>query len=176
MLFDGASTLLSTGGWELVPGIGTEDDLRTVLGAVLDRVAAELAERWGPEPGGWAWSRVHTMVSPHPLAVARPEIEGLHPPVDGCPGDGDTVRCGSVTPRTGDRMAAGSVARYVFDLSDWDRSGWVVPHGVSGVRGSGHDLDQRPSWLAGELVPMAYSTRAVDDLAAATEHVPHPAN
>jgi penicillin amidase len=73
-------------------------------------------------------------------------------------------------------MAAGSVARYVFDLSDWDRSGWVVPHGVSGVRGSGHDLDQRPSWLAGELVPMAYSTRAVDDLAAATEHVPHPAN
>jgi penicillin amidase len=161
MLFDGATTLLVTGRWTVVPGIATGGELRAVLGTVLDRVAAELIERCGPDTAGWAWGRVHTMVSPHPLATARPELAEFHPPVDSCPGDADTVRCGSVAPVTGDRMAAGSVARYVFDLSDWDRSGWVVPHGVSGVRGSGHDLDQRPVWLAGQLVPMAYSADAV---------------
>jgi hypothetical protein len=37
-----------------------------------------------------------------------------------------------------------------------------VPHGVSGVRGSGNDLGQRAAWLAGELVPMLYSDKAVD--------------
>ena len=60
-----------------------------------------------------------------------------------------------------ERAIHGSCARYAFDLGDWDNSGWVVPHGVSGVRGSGHDLDQRSAWLACELIPMAYSTDLV---------------
>ena len=55
-----------------------------------------------------------------------------------------------------------SVARYAFDLDDWDSSGWVVPHGVSGVRDSGHDLDQRQAWLDCELIPMTYSPAAVE--------------
>jgi penicillin amidase len=67
-----------------------------------------------------------------------------------------------MTPETGERAAAASVARYVYDLGDWDNSGWVVPHGVSGVRGSGNDLGQRDAWLAGELLPMLYSEQAVN--------------
>jgi penicillin amidase len=168
-LFEAATTLLLSDGLALLPGVSTEHELAEVLGSALDTAASELAADLGSDPAGWRWERRHTMVSPHPLADARPELTSLHPPVDGCGGDGDTVRCGAVIPVSGDRMAAGSVARYVFDLSDWDRSGWVVPHGVSGVRGSGHDLDQRAPWLAGELVPMVYSPGAVA-LAATSEH------
>jgi penicillin amidase len=68
-----------------------------------------------------------------------------------------------MTPETGERATAASVARYVYDLGDWDNSGWIVPHGVSGVRGSGNDLSQRAEWLAGELVPMLYSQQAINE-------------
>ncbi|MEL7155026.1 MAG: penicillin acylase family protein [Actinomycetota bacterium] len=166
-LFDAAGRLLDGDGWQLLPGIAP-DDLPALLGRAFDEVAAELATRCGPDQANWRWGRVHTMVSPHPLASARPELDHLHPPLDPVPGDGDTVRCASLYPHHGDRAAAGSVARYVFDLADWDRSGWVVPHGVSGVRGSDHDLDQRAAWLAGELLPMAYGPDAVAAVAVST--------
>ncbi|MEM9133787.1 MAG: penicillin acylase family protein [Actinomycetota bacterium] len=174
-LNEASGRLLLGDGWAHLPGYGSGDPaagsehLAARLGVALDEVAARLAADHGPEPEGWRWGSVHTMLSPHPLALLRPELEGLHPPVDGVPGDGDTVRCAAYYPLFGDKAAAGSVARYVFDLADWDRSGWIVPHGVSGVRGSGHDLDQRQAWLAGELVPMAYGPEAVAEATVATE-------
>ena len=169
MLYEGATTLLRTDGWRHVPGLDDEADLRPVLGALLDRAAAELADHLGPDPGAWTWQQVHRMVSPHPLATARPELGHLHPRQDSVPGDGDTIRCASLVPASGEQAATSSVARYVFDLGDWDRSGWVVPHGVSGVPGSGHELDQRRSWLDCDLVVMAYSSQALASVATKVE-------
>ncbi len=166
-LFGASHQLLAGDGWQLLPGMEAAD-LPGILGAAFDRAALDLSERLGPDSSEWTWGRVHTMVSPHPLATARPELADLHPPVVGVPGDADTVRCASIMPVHGDRAATGSVARYVFDLADWDRSGWVVPHGVSGVRGSGHDLDQRQAWLDGELLPMVYSSAALAAVATVT--------
>jgi len=164
MLYDAATTLLLDGTSSLIPGLESPDAVSAALSACVDETAQELTERLGPDPADWTWGRIHRMASPHPLASSVEAASALHPPVDECPGDSDTVRCGSVVPETGERAAAGSVARYVFDLADWDASGWVVPHGVSGVRGSGHDLDQRSAWLAGELLPMAYSDAAVAEV------------
>ncbi len=166
-LFGASHRLLTGEGWQLLPGMEA-GDLPAVLGEVFDRVAEDLTSRFGAESTNWRWGQVHTMVSPHPLASARPDMAALHPPVDGVPGDGDTIRCAAMYPFHRDRAATGSVARYVFDLADWDRSGWSVPHGVSGVRGSGHDLDQRQAWLDGELLPMAYTATAVAGVAAET--------
>ncbi len=161
MLYQGATTLLLSGGWRLVPGLADDDSLSNALSSCIDEAASELSERLGDDVSGWTWGRLHRMASPHPLASSLEGARHLHPPLDECPGDADTVRCGTVVPETGERAAAASVARYAFDLADWDRSGWVVPHGVSGVRGGGHDLDQRSAWLAGELLPMPYSGDAV---------------
>lgn len=166
LLFGAASTLARTG-WP--PGTGLDGaDEPASLGALVDRATATVAEQLGSDPAAWRWDAVHTMVCPHPLASARPDLADLHPPADACGGDGDTVRAASVSPLTGLRVAAGSVARYAFDLADWDRSAWVVPHGVSGVRGGGHDLDQREAWLACELLPMAYTPAAIDEVAEAS--------
>jgi len=174
MLHDAATTMLLDGTWSLIPGLsdtsGTDivGTVNRLLGELVDTAMAEVAMVHGSDPLIWRWDVVHTMVSPHPLASDRSEAANLNPPVDGFPGDGDTVRCGSVSPRFGERGYAGSVARYVFDVADWDASGWVVPHGVSGVRGSGHDLDQRSIWLEGELIPMLYSSAAVASVTSET--------
>ena len=161
MLFESATTLLADDAWKCVPGLETDDDLDHALSACIDETLEELELRLGPDVSQWSWGQLHRMASPHPLGSAISDARYLHPPLDGCPGDGDTVRCGSVMPETGERAVAASVARYVFDLADWDSSGWIVPHGVSGVRGSGHDLDQRAKWLSCDLVPMTFTKASV---------------
>ena len=162
-----ATRMLCERNLDVVPGLDNPIGRRMAASACVDETAAELIQRLGADPQEWTWGKVHRMASPHPLASALAAARDLHPPVDGCAGDGDTVRQGGTAPETGERAIHGSVARYAFDLGDWDSSGWVVPHGVSGVRNSGHDLDQRQAWLNCELLPMAYSPEAV---AAVTTH------
>jgi hypothetical protein len=41
------------------------------------------------------------------------------------------------------------VARYVFDLGDWEASGWVVP-------------EQTDEWYAARLVPMHYEWDVIE--------------
>ena len=161
-----ATRMLCERNLDAVPGLDNPIARRMAASACVDETAAELTQRLGGDPQEWTWGRVHRMASPHPLASALAAARDLHPPVDGCAGDGDTVRQGGTAPETGERAIHGSVARYAFDLGDWDNSGWVVPHGVSGVRGSGHDLDQRQAWLDCELIPMAYSPQAVASVTA----------
>ncbi|WP_420609123.1 penicillin acylase family protein [Candidatus Poriferisodalis sp.] len=156
-----ATRMLCERNLDVVPGLDNPIGRRMAASACVDETAAELTQRLGDDPQAWTWGTVHRMASPHPLASALAAARDLHPPVDGCAGDGDTVRQGGTAPETGERAIHGSVARYAFDLGDWDSSGWVVPHGVSGVRGSGHDLDQRQAWLDCELIPMAYSPQSV---------------
>ncbi len=162
-----ATRMLCERNLDVVPGLDNPIGRRMAASACVDETAAELTQRLGEDPQAWTWGKVHRMASPHPLASALAAARDLHPPVDGCAGDGDTVRQGGTAPETGERAIHGSVARYAFDLGNLDNSGWVVPHGVSGVRNSGHDLDQRQAWLDCELLPMAYSPEAV---AAVTEH------
>jgi penicillin G amidase len=66
------------------------------------------------------------------------------------------------------RSVTSPVARYVFDLADWDRSGWIVPHGVHGNPTDPHHGDQLDRWAGLALAPMRYSRAAVD---AATESI-----
>lgn len=169
MHLDASTTLLTGDGRRLVPGLGSDGDLHRLLAELLDQVAADLAARQGPEPATWRWDVAHVMVSPHPLALGIADAADLHPPVIGVAGDGETIRAGGVATLHGLRCYLSSCARYVFDVGDWDNSGWIVPHGVSGVRGSGHDLDQREHWAACELIPMAYTDAAVAAVAATTE-------
>ncbi len=168
MNFDAGTTLLVGGGWRLLPGLDDDAALDAVLSGLLDTVAASLAAERGPDPAAWRWDDQHVMFSPHPLAVGIAAAADLHPPVIGVAGDGETVRAGGIAPMLGLQCYLSSCARYVFDVGDWDNSGWVVPHGVSGVRGSGHDLDQRAAWAACEVLPMAYSPSAVAAVAAST--------
>jgi penicillin amidase len=111
------------------------------------------AERaWGGEP----WGDLHATRQRHPLGRAD-----FDPPSVAYGGDMDTVQASSYLPVEGLRTASGSVARYAFDVADWDRSGWVVPLGAAGDPGSSHAFDQQEAWRTGQLVPAPYSRSAV---------------
>lgn len=170
-VFGGATAMLVAGTWGVVGGLEGREQAEAAMSACVDEALAELRARLGDDVVEWQWGRVHRMTSPHPLAAQLAEARHLHPPVDGIGGDSDTVRAASTVPETGERAVAASAARYLFDLSDWDASGWVVPHGVSGVRGDVHDLDQRQAWLDAELLAMHYTEGAVAAAAVSTETV-----
>jgi penicillin amidase len=59
------------------------------------------------------------------------------------PGDNETVRSAALHGMTTNAATSGSVARYVFDVGDWEGCGWVVP-------------ELADQWYAAELVPMHY--------------------
>jgi penicillin amidase len=128
-----------------------------VLSRVFAGAVAELERTLGPDQAAWQWGRVHTTAPRHPLSASFPAAAPLlDPPAVPVGGDGDTVQNAGFLPSAGYAVAATSVARYVFDLADWDRSGWVTPLGVSGHPGSPHYADQVGPWSEVRLLPMRY--------------------
>jgi penicillin G amidase len=85
-----------------------------------------------------------------------PDAAGdLDPPIVSAGGDNETVQATGW--EVGFGIQHGSVARYVFDLADWDRSLWVIPLGTSGDRASPHYADQAEAWSRVDSFPMTYS-------------------
>ena len=136
----------------ILNGAGWSD----LLAEASERAVAWLEDTLGNDRSKWQWSRLHTTGAAHPLSTAYPE---LNPVRVATGGDGETVQA------TGWQVPFGvqhtSVARYVFDLGDWDRSGWVVPLGSSGHPASPHYDDQAQTWADVGLYPMTYSWPAV---------------
>jgi penicillin G amidase len=129
--------------------------------AMLERALAgavgELTERLGPDTRAWRWGAIHRTQPRHPLSSAFSEAAPLlDPPSVEMGGDGDTVQAASFIAGAGYAITSTSVARYVFDLGDWERSGWVVPLGSSGHPGSAHYADQVEAWSRLTLLPMRY--------------------
>jgi penicillin amidase len=132
-------------------------DWPTVLCRALDGAVADLERLLGPDAASWRWGTVHVTQPKHPLSAAFPEHASLLDPHSvAVGGDGDTVQLGAFVPAAGFAVTRTSVARYVFDLADWDRSAWVIPLGASGHPGSPHYADQAPPWSELRLVPMRY--------------------
>jgi penicillin G amidase len=137
----------------LAPGSGWP----TALNRALEEAVAELRAMLGPDADAWRWGRVHTTRPAHPLAALFPEnAEFLNPPPVPFGGDGDTVQAAGFVPAAGYGITLTSVARYVFDLGDWNQSAWIVPLGASGHPGSPHYADQAQDWAQVRLRPMRY--------------------
>jgi len=135
-----------------------------LLAQALLQARAELISRFDENPESWSYGRLRRTRMWWPLEVDASWLaDSLPVPETEVAGDGDTIRAARVLPGTDYRAQHGSVARYVFDLADWERSGWTAVHGVSGHPGSTHFADQLDAWSKVELVPMPYSAAAVDD-------------
>jgi penicillin amidase len=133
------------------------DDWGSVMARALAGAVATLRETLGPDPASWAWGRLHVARPRHPLSAVLPGAAGLlDPPASPAGGDGDTVQAADFLPAAGFDLSLTSVARYVFDLGDWERSAWIVPLGASGHPGSRHYADQAADWAAVRLRPMRY--------------------
>ncbi len=157
--------------WVALPGLLEADDplllpagatWPEVLASALADGVAILRTALGDDPAAWRWGALHRSAPLHPLSGAHPEWGGrLDPPAVEFGGEWDTVFSAAHPVGSGYGVTSASVARYVFDLADWDASRWIVPGGVSGDPTSPHFADQRDRWAAGELVPMRYTHAAV---------------
>ncbi|HSF34161.1 MAG TPA: penicillin acylase family protein [Candidatus Tectomicrobia bacterium] len=129
----------------------------SLLDVALARTVGWLRRELGDDPQRWQWGRLHRTTPRHPLVAVLPELaDRLNPPSAVAGGDGDTIQAASISPGTGYTVGSTSVTRFVFDLSDWQRSAWVVPLGASGHPGSPHYADQATTWAAVQLYPMLY--------------------
>ena len=82
---------------------------------------------------------------------------GLSPAGAGVGGDNETVWANGCRAESGTAAVYGAVARYVFDVGDWDNCGWIVAGGASGDPASPHYADQHHAWSRCELIPMRYN-------------------
>jgi penicillin G amidase len=153
----------------LLPAVRAESVVWRVAGAHLlagdesllgdwswRRTLTEAIRRADLAWNGEAWGELHATQQRHPLGRAE-----LNPPWVPYGGDMETVQASPYIPGAGLRTTSGSVARYAFDVADWDRSGWVVPLGAAGEPGSQHASDQQEAWRTGRLVPALYTWRAL---------------
>ena len=149
--------------WWTLPNLLRSDDTTLLGGASWAEVIREAVATVAAGPAPMPWGAAHLPVFVHPLAHAFPQSEGTAAPVSNpTGGDGDCVLATGGFPGFGTRSVYGPVARYIFDLADWDNSRWIVLHGTSGRPGDRHYSDQNPLWAQGELVPMPYSSAAVE--------------
>jgi penicillin amidase len=128
-----------------------------VLARALRGAVTELGSALGPDMAAWRWGRVHATQPRHTLTASVPALAPLlDPPAVPTGGDSETVQAGSYIPAAGFALTSTSVARYAFDLGDWEQSAWVVPLGASGHPGSPHYADQAQAWSEVRLLPMRY--------------------
>ncbi len=128
-----------------------------LMSAALAEGVATLRTTLGDDLEQWRWDRLHQARPQHTLSGAFPEIaELLDPPAIPMSGDGETPLAGAYSPADLATVGGLSVARYSFDLADWDNSLWAIPLGASGHPASPHYHDQTETWRKVEMIPMEY--------------------
>jgi penicillin amidase len=136
------------------------DRIAAVRAALVDALD-EVTARLGPDPGTWAWGRLHTLVQKHVLSGRGDLGQLLDRSGTAVPGDGTTV-C-NTTPDAVYGAALGASYRMVADLADPRQGLWAIGvPGVSGHPGSPHYDDQIAPWGAG-----SYHYLALQDAPAA---------
>lgn len=125
---------------------------RLPFGIDVRRLATEALDDAAGHCG--TWGETHVFGPTHAFDVADDDLEPPVVPAVAVSGDIDTVRCTGWLPGLTDGCYRGSVARYVWDLGDRTRSGWVVPMGTAGDARSPHHCDQLDAWAEARLLPI----------------------
>ncbi len=144
--------------WWVLPALLRSDDLSLTGGSTWPELLAEALEEVAIEPPDIPWQRLHTAALTHPLTPLLPAAPAaLSPAGAGVGGDNETVWATGCRAESGTAAVYGAVARYVFDVGNWDNSTWIVAGGASGDPASPHYVDQHEAWSRCELIPMQYS-------------------
>lgn len=177
-------TTLGTVLWWLIPALMRDDDTTLLndgitwdiaLTEAVRRALQRLTEIAGPDSDSWRWGDVHRTAPAHPLTAAYPEFQdALNPPAAPTGGDTDTPQAAAFQPGNNFNVSVMSVARYVFDLADWNNCHWIVPLGASGHPASPHWADQVEKWSQVELVPMLYDWDEITTAAETSQRLESP--
>jgi penicillin G amidase len=127
-------------------------------GLVLEALAGaldDLGDRFGSDPQGWRWGRVHEMKFPHPLGDANPLFDRLLNRRLRAGGAQETVSQIAYDPNDPYNAVWAPSWRMVADPTDPDSSRWQMFTGQSGHPASPHYDDLQVDWLEGRTQPMS---------------------
>ncbi len=148
---DWVAWLLRTGGsgWCGDGGCGP------VLDQALQQSVAGLAKRFGPDPAAWRWGVAHDALFADPIV---PLFNRFIPQ----PGDDTTIFRGGWGPGSFTALH-GPGYRGVYDLSDGDRSRFIITPGQSGHPFSRHAADLMQRWRDGDGLAIEPSSTQLED-------------
>ncbi|MEO8713465.1 MAG: penicillin acylase family protein, partial [Acetobacteraceae bacterium] len=125
----------------------------TLLTQTLTEAVSNLATRFGPDPAACRWGAAHQVVFAHPILSQLPVLDRLGRISIAVPGADTTIFAEATLP--GDFQAIlGPEFRGVYDLSDLDRSRFVIAPGQSGNPFSPRARDFLRRWRDGETVAL----------------------
>jgi penicillin amidase len=156
--------------WWAVPALLRRNDTRLLNGWSWQQVLTEALKQAASEPR--AWGEVHRPHFVHPLSTLYPQAAALlNPPSLPIGGDTDTVQANGSSAAAGLEATYGAIARYVYDVGNWDACRWAVFHGTSGHPGSPHYADQNAIWSRCEMLPMLYDWAVIVAESEATQRL-----
>jgi penicillin amidase len=141
--------------WWTLPTLLRADDANLLGGMGWDRALATALATAASGFDARPWGEVHRPSLVHPLSAQFPAA-GLDPAGLAVGGDTDTVMANGLFCASGPGATYGALARYVFDVGDWENSRWTVFHGASGDPRSTHYTDQHPNWASCSMQAMTY--------------------
>ncbi len=148
--------------WWVLPTLLRSDDVALTGGSSWTELLAEALEAAAAAPSDIPWQQIHSTALTHPLTPLLPDAPAaLSPGGAGVGGDNETVWATGCRAESGTAAVYGAVARYVFDVGNWDNCAWIVVGGASGDPASPHYVDQHDAWSRCELVPMRYDWAAI---------------
>ncbi|HUN40043.1 MAG TPA: penicillin acylase family protein [Acetobacteraceae bacterium] len=126
-------------------------DCNAPLAEALKTAVGELSARFGADPAAWRWGTAHQAVFAHPVLRAIPVLGALTTACISSPGDDTTIDRGG--PRFNDFSSVhGAAYRGVYDLSDLDRSLFVITPGQSGNPLSRYSRNFMTRWRNGATI------------------------
>lgn len=142
--------------WWVLPALLRTGDTALTGGRTWPQLLADALAVVAAEPAA-SWRDVHRAALTHPLTpLLSPAPPELSPAGAGVGGDNETVWATGCRAESGTAAVYGAIARYVFDVGNWDNSRWIVVAGASGDPASPHYADQHEAWSRCELIPMRY--------------------
>jgi penicillin amidase len=151
------SLLLPADGAAAQARLWCHGDCRPLLVSALDQSMATLRHYHGSDYAHWRWGTAHPALFAHPLLSRLPLVGWLGRITIRVPGDATTVDVtapGFLPGRAEFTALHGPELRGVYDLSDLDRSLFVIAPGQSGDLIDPHAADFLQRWRAGESVQL----------------------
>lgn len=125
---------------------------------VLDALSGalrDLGERYGEDPEGWRWGKVHSLRFPHLLADGAPLLDRLFSRSVEIGGGQETICQVAYNPVSPYAGIWAPSWRMVADPTDPAGARWQTFTGQSGHPASAHYDDLIPRWRDGKMQPMA---------------------
>jgi penicillin amidase len=143
------------------PAVEHRDD---IIRRSLTRAVALLAKRYGDDPAGWTYGRLHSVTLVHsPLGASgiAPLEKLFNSKTFPARGTSFTVDAAAADMTHPFAVNFGTSQRMIVDLADLEASTWVNSTGQDAQLFHRHREDQIPKWEAIEGYPMTFGEAAV---------------